>query len=262
MEWDSGYPDALDLTTNSRTPESNCDHESNRIMVCNGNYGETGWKGRAEILSDGVTSTILAAVAQMNEYYLSSRNTDEMQYAMCHELGHTFGLHHTDENFGNRDLGNCMDYTNRHRNNLTPDASNYEFLHALYGLVPNASPFAAPTPAPVPTTAPVGMGSNTDITPSTEGRGFGRSSNRSPNIRSNPAVRPSLQENEKESKKEQEKKEEEDDRALEQVAKRQGELPDWLMDAIQAARKQEFEGESHRIELPGGFFLQIHQFKA
>lgn len=34
--------------------------------------------------------------------------------------GHAFGLPHTDENYYNFDRGDCLDYTNRPRNNLEP----------------------------------------------------------------------------------------------------------------------------------------------
>ena len=51
----------------------------------------------------------------------------------CHEIGHGFGLPHTDENFNNPDLGNCMDYTSRPQNNLHPDASNFARLRSMYG---------------------------------------------------------------------------------------------------------------------------------
>jgi hypothetical protein len=44
-----------------------------------------------------------------------------------------FGLPHTDENFYNKDLGNCLDYTNTPQNNLHPSAMNYNYLDALYG---------------------------------------------------------------------------------------------------------------------------------
>lgn len=58
---------------------------------------------------------------------------------MCHEIGHGFGLPHTDENFHNADLGNCLDYTNRPKNNLHPDESNYKRLQSLYGVVGGAT---------------------------------------------------------------------------------------------------------------------------
>ena len=50
-------------------------------------------------------------------------------------LGHTLGLGHTDEDFSNEDLGNCMDYTDNLDVSKHPDASNYEKLLSIYGPV-------------------------------------------------------------------------------------------------------------------------------
>jgi len=53
--------------------------------------------------------------------------------------GHGFGiLHHTDENYFNEDLGNCMDYTRHPEVNMQPNRSNFEFLARLYGTVNEA----------------------------------------------------------------------------------------------------------------------------
>lgn len=103
----------------------------------------------------------------MNEYYLFYDEEDAKQYTLCHgtydnnlgnfclghfysrndisyrilnaatntELGHAFGLAHTDEIFGNEDLGNCLDYTDNFEVNKHPDVSNYEALLDLYGPV-------------------------------------------------------------------------------------------------------------------------------
>mmetsp|Transcript_36609 Transcript_36609/g.59759 ORF Transcript_36609/g.59759 Transcript_36609/m.59759 type:complete len:156 (+) Transcript_36609:1542-2009(+) len=49
--------------------------------------------------------------------------------------GHGLGLGHSDENFHNVDLGNCMDYTERPQNNMHPDESNFQTLEELYGNV-------------------------------------------------------------------------------------------------------------------------------
>ncbi len=51
------------------------------------------------------------------------------------------GLGHSDENFYNKDLGNCMDYTEKPENNMHPDESNFLVLEELYGNV-NQSDFS------------------------------------------------------------------------------------------------------------------------
>ena len=47
-------------------------------------------------------------------------------------LGHGFGLPHTDENFYNSDMGNCLDYTHSPANNMHPGDVNFEKLESLY----------------------------------------------------------------------------------------------------------------------------------
>lgn len=42
---------------------------------------------------------------------------------------------HTDESFWNRDLGNCLDYTNNFEGNKSPDQGLYEYLANLYGSI-------------------------------------------------------------------------------------------------------------------------------
>jgi len=64
-------------------PSPNC---LNAICV----PGETGWKGQAEVFIDKFTNTIVSASARMNEFYMRGNNEDEMRYAMCHELGHSW----------------------------------------------------------------------------------------------------------------------------------------------------------------------------
>jgi hypothetical protein len=80
---------------------------------------------------------IIASSAKMNDYYLSDNNKAQKQYTMCHEIGHGFGLPHTDENFYNSDLGECMDYTSNPQNNKKPGPANFEFLAVMYGTIPN-----------------------------------------------------------------------------------------------------------------------------
>ena len=133
-DWENGNPDALTLPTSKIAIDRECSHKSGVIKVCDGNYGDTGWLGINEILSNPVTSIIKSSVAKMNEYYLLNADFDERRYTMCHEIGHGFGLPHTDENFYNRDLGDCLDYTSRPSNNLVPGTVNYQKLADTYGV--------------------------------------------------------------------------------------------------------------------------------
>ena len=134
-DWDNGDPDALTLTTQTMDYDAVCDFEDGIMKVCNLDYGETGWKGLNEYMVDG-SNTIVNSRAKMNEYYLANVQGPERQYVMCHEIGHGFGLAHTDENFNNANLGNCLDYTNRFTDEqILPGLLNYQRLEEKYGTV-------------------------------------------------------------------------------------------------------------------------------
>lgn len=106
QQWDSGIPDALELSIRTDNPQSVCDANRGVIKVCNGNYGATNWRGINKVLLEN--GWIYASAARMNDYYFGGSGDDaQRQYTMCHEIGHGFGLPHTDENFNNRNLGNC-----------------------------------------------------------------------------------------------------------------------------------------------------------
>ena len=100
LEWDTGYPDSLTLSSSTRDPDPACSEVSGKVKVCNGNYGATSWKGINEVHIDG-SGYIYASTARLNDFYFNG-NKGSMQYTMCHELGHAWGLPHTDESFGNR----------------------------------------------------------------------------------------------------------------------------------------------------------------
>lgn len=138
-QWDSGSPDSLTLSTETRQPDSECPPEDGYLKVCNGDYGETYWKGINKAFMDSSGKHIYASTSLMNEFYLPSSSVAERQYTMCHEIGHGFGLPHTDENFYNRDQGNCMDYTIFPKNNQQPDDENFLLLAEVYGVVSNTT---------------------------------------------------------------------------------------------------------------------------
>jgi hypothetical protein len=83
------------------------------VEVCNAKYGQNGWLGIASIWANG--DHITQGTTKMNDTYfnMAQYNTPAWrQFVMCQEVGHTFGLDHQDETFGNYNLGTCMDYTN------------------------------------------------------------------------------------------------------------------------------------------------------
>lgn len=146
-DWNN-WCDVKVLTLTSKTVEvdHNCEQVDGIMKVCNGNYGETGWLGINEVLKLQGSGVIVSSVAKMNEHYLLNADYDERLYTMCHELGHGYGLPHTDENFNNKDQGNCLDYTNTPSNNIRPGTANCNRLLSMYGSVDgtiSASSFAA-----------------------------------------------------------------------------------------------------------------------
>jgi hypothetical protein len=104
--WEDGNPDALSLNVINGSVVDACDAVNGKLKVCNANFGQTNWRGLNEIVFS--SERIVSSVAKMNEFYLASADEATRLYTMCHEIGHGFGLQHTDENFTNEDLGNCM----------------------------------------------------------------------------------------------------------------------------------------------------------
>lgn len=131
-DWDFGNPDALTLRTEKIAQEKDCRNVDGKIKVCNGDYGDVKWRG-INIATFDKDGSIISGAARVNEFYLLADSDDAKQYTMCHELGHSFGLLHTDQEFGNEDLGNCLDYTDNFDVNKHPDVSNYEALLTMYG---------------------------------------------------------------------------------------------------------------------------------
>ena len=70
-DWDNGNPDVLTLTTSFDTPEAKCSPIRGKMKVCNGNYGDTKWKG-INVVSL-INEEIIESSAKMNEFYLASK---------------------------------------------------------------------------------------------------------------------------------------------------------------------------------------------
>lgn len=79
-------------------PQSLLGHSGEETYVFNANSGNTGWGGLASITNYS-GCTILRATAQLNTYY--SWTTNAARGVHCQEVGHTFGLDHSND-------GGCM----------------------------------------------------------------------------------------------------------------------------------------------------------
>lgn len=128
LDWQES--DALELSTARVAVDNTCERVDGVMVVCNANFGATGWVGINENSIMG--GVIVSSVSKMNEYYLNNANFDHRRYTMCHELGHGFGLPHTDENPYNANLGNCLDYTDNPDENLEPGDVNMAKLRIMY----------------------------------------------------------------------------------------------------------------------------------
>ena len=78
--------DALQLTTERVAVDYNCNMVEGVMVVCNANFGATGWVGINE--NSILRGVIIASVAKMNEYYLRNADFDHRRFTMCHEIGH------------------------------------------------------------------------------------------------------------------------------------------------------------------------------
>ena len=118
----------------------NCKPTRGQVEVCNSKYGNNGWLGLAQIWVNG--SHIVQGVTKLNDTYFnrSTYNTPAWRnLVMCQEVGHIFGLNHQDENFGNTNMGTCMDYTDDpsgllkgQLSNEHPNQHDYDQLTTIY----------------------------------------------------------------------------------------------------------------------------------
>ena len=85
-DWNFGDPNAVDIVEKIGIYTPNCEAPDGTIIVCNGDYGDSKWRGINEALLD-IRGEIVSTTARMNTYYLSTMDSNAWQYTMCHELG-------------------------------------------------------------------------------------------------------------------------------------------------------------------------------
>jgi hypothetical protein len=123
----------LDTAVASGLAKKNCRPTSGRVEVCNSTYGNNGWLGLAQIWVSG--THITQGATKVNDTYFNTPQYDTSAWrnlVMCQEVGHTLGLDHQDEDFDNRNLGTCMDYTSNPSTNQHPNQHDYDELALIY----------------------------------------------------------------------------------------------------------------------------------
>jgi hypothetical protein len=158
-DWsDSGVLDLLKVAGGNRTAK-NCRPTAGRLEVCNARYGNTGWLGIAQIWITGGTH-ITQGVTKLNDTYFSTATYDTPAWrrlVTCQEIAHDFGLDHQDENFDNKNLGSCMDYTSdpdgtikNQLSNEHPNAHDYQEIETIYAHLDSSTTVAAVLPSDSP----------------------------------------------------------------------------------------------------------------
>ncbi|MEK7566529.1 MAG: hypothetical protein AAB527_00110 [Patescibacteria group bacterium] len=116
-----------------KTKPSVCKATNGRVEVCSSKYGFNGWLGIAQIWISG--EHIVKGVTKVNDTYFNTTTYNKPEwrnFVMCQEVGHTLGLNHQDEMFGNVNLETCMDYTNDPLTNQHPNQHDYDQLDLIY----------------------------------------------------------------------------------------------------------------------------------
>ncbi|GAX29585.1 hypothetical protein FisN_24Lh043 [Fistulifera solaris] len=106
QKWDAGFQnethtvDPLSLTVQRVEVDSQCEPVDGKLKACNGDYGKTDWRGINIALADQ-NNYIQNSISKYNDYWMTvgdmQNDDNQMKYTMCHELGHGWGLAHTDE---------------------------------------------------------------------------------------------------------------------------------------------------------------------
>lgn len=139
------------IVAGSSSNVKRCSPPKGRVEICNAKYGFNGWLGIAGITISG--GHITSGYVKLNDSYYGTATYNSpawRAYVMCQEIGHAFGLDHTDENMTNTNQGTCMDYTNvpgGTPSNTHPYAHDYEQLESIYAHADSTTTVGASAPS-------------------------------------------------------------------------------------------------------------------
>lgn len=85
QEWNNGSPDVLQLTSSRLPHDVECTEYRGQMNVCNGDYGNTDWRGINIVLL--YRGSIISSVAKLNDFHLDRESDAQKLYTMCHEIG-------------------------------------------------------------------------------------------------------------------------------------------------------------------------------
>jgi len=128
------YPSAVTFIPNQNVLTGGCAGEVGRVEVCSGAYGINGWLGLTQIWLADANGHVNQSLMLLNDSYfaLPIYDTPEWrQFTVCHELGHTIGLDHADNDFATA-LGTCMDVSSDPVPNQHPYTHDFEELANIY----------------------------------------------------------------------------------------------------------------------------------
>lgn len=141
-----------------------CFPTTGRVEVCNYKYGRNRWLGVAQIWVSSLH--ISQGTVKLNDTYFDTTTYNTPAWrklVICQEVGHTFGLDHQNESFGNPNLGTCMDYTSNPSGppaNVKPNTHDFDEIAIVYNHGDTFNSSSGPGPITNPARLPAGLDLN------------------------------------------------------------------------------------------------------